>query len=571
MIDFRSINLASSPFRLFAVSPFRPVAVSPFRRVAQSFFLFVAVISLTALSGPGRIDILDGYTRYEVGRSLVEHGDSIVRDPNAWFSVFPGRDGRRYTNYRFPQSALAAGSIVAADLTGPVSEARRHFFFSLSGGVLCGLIAVLYAAWFSRAGLSERASVLWAAGGIFCTPLWFYGTTTFDDVLGTLFTLAGVAVAFWTRERFLQSGAIAAGLLLGIAFNCKPPLALFVAPALAAGWDGRRPTRDQWIRTGMMLAGVVLGVAAYKAYDLYKFPPSTWAANAVAMQKGYALMWPGNFWAGLMGLLVSPGVGAVWYWPPVIAGCYGVAAWYRSEQWFALTLGLSSAVFVCFIATMTFFAGDPNWGPRYLTPVFALLWLFIPAGAARLRPPLVALLLALALAGQIAALSVDPLRLYIERGLTSSFFLNDPWAYFRPRCSQLLARPRQLREIVCYAGPAPQKFSPAKRPTLPVTVDPDGDEPLEVQRYWVLNSLRPWWISQRHLSESERPVDLNAALRVLLTLLGISLAGLTFVTRPWRMACQAVSSTVNGLGGHPPGNDSYSSRIQILRNRTGLP
>ena len=153
----------------------------------------------------------------------------------------------------------------------------------------------------------------------------------------------------------------------------------------------------------------------------------------------------------------------------------------------------------------------------------------------------------LALAGQIAALSVDPLRLYIERGLTSSFFLNDPWAYFRPHCSQLLARPRQLREIVCDAGPAPQKFSPAKRPTLPVTVDPEGDEPLVVQRYWVLNSLRPWWISQRHLSESERPVDLDAALKVLLTLLGFSLAGVVSVTRPWRMAFQAVSSTVGGL------------------------
>lgn len=524
MIDVRATNLASSPFLR--------VAVSPCRRVATRFFLFVAVFSLAALSGPGRIDILDGYTRYEVGRSLVEHGDSIVRDPDAWFSVFHGRDGRRYTNYRFPQSALAAGSIVAADFTGPVTEARRHFFFSLSGGVLCGLIAVLYAAWFSRAGLSERASVLWAAGGILCTPLWFYGTTTFDDVLGTIFTLAGVASAFWTRARYRRSGAIAAGLLLGIAFNCKPPLALFAAPALIAGWHGRRPTRAEWFRAGMMLAGVILGVAAYKAYDLDKFPPSTWAANAEAMQKGYALMWPGNFWAGFTALLVSPGVGAIWYWPPLFIGCCGLAAWYRREQWFALTLGLSSAVFVCFIATMTFFAGDPNWGPRYLTPVFALLWLFVPAGAARLRRPLVALLLMLALAGQFAALSVDPLRLYIERGLTSSFFLNDPWAYFRPRCSQLLARPRQLREIVCYAGPAPQKFSPASRPTLPVTVDPDGNEPLEVQRYWVLNSLRPWWISQRHLSESERPVDLDAALTILLSLLGISLAGLILSQRP---------------------------------------
>lgn len=494
--------------------------------------LFLFVFAVVALSGPGRIDIVDGHTRYEVGRSLVEHGDSVIRDADAWFGIFPGRNGGRYTNYRFPQSALAAASIVAADLTGPVAEQRRHFFFSLSGGVLCGVIAVLYAAWFSRAGLSQPVSLLWAAGGVFCTPLWFYGTTTFDDVLGTLFTLAGVATAFWTRERGLKRGAVAAGLLLGIALNCKPPLALFAGPALAAGWDGRRPTRARLLRAGLLLSGVALGLAAYKAYDFYKFPPSTWAANAEAMQKGYALMWPGNFWAGFMGLLVSPGVGTIWYWPPVIIGCQGLVAWYRREQWFALTLGLSSAVFVCFIATMTFFAGDPNWGPRYLTPVFALLWLVVPAGAARLRRPLVTLLLAVAFAWQIAALSVEPLRLYIERGLNASFFLNDPWAYFRPDCSQLLARPRHLWEIACYAGKAPKKFSPARRPTLPVTVDPDGDEPLTVERYWVLNSLRPWWISQRHLAASERPVDLDAAVIILLSAAGAGLIGLVVLSQP---------------------------------------
>ncbi len=512
--------------------------------------LFLFVSGGVCLSGPGRIDIVDGHTRYDVGRSLIEHGDSIVRDPDAWFGIFPGRGGQRYTNYRFPQSALAAAAILAADLTGPVAEPRRHFFFSLSGGVLCGPIAMLYALWFSRAGMSQRVALLWAAGGVFCTPLWFYGTTTFDDLLGTLFTLAGVATAFWTRHRGLQPGAIAAGLLLGIALNCKPPLALFVGPALAAGWDGRRPSRARLLRAGIMLGGVALGLIAYKAYDLYKFPPSTWAANAEAMQKGYALMWPGNFWAGFTGLLVSPGVGTLWYWPPVILGCHGLAAWYGEvrgasddtytaepaggrlcEQWFALTLGLSSAVFLCFIATMTFFAGDPNWGPRYLTPVFALLWLVAPAGAVRLRRPLVVLLLVLAFVWQLAALSVEPLRLYIERGLNASFFLNDPWAYFRPNCSQLLARPRQLWEIANYAGPAPQKFSPAARPTLPVTVDPDGDEPLEVQRYWVLNSLRPWWISQRHLAASERPVDLDAALRLLLSVAGVSFVGLAVCIR----------------------------------------
>lgn len=494
--------------------------------------LFLFVFAVVALSGPGRIDILDGQTRYEVGRSLVEHGDSVVREPDAWFSVFPGRDGQRYTNYRFPQSAVAALAITASDLTGDVNEPRRHFFFSLAGAVECGLIAVLYALWFRRLGFGRAASLAWAAAGIFCSPIWFYGTTTFDDVLGTLVTLAAVTLAFWSSRSF--TAAVVAGLLMGIAFNCKPPLVFFAAPALAAGWNGQWPNRRRMVRWAIILSGIALGVAGYKLYDFYKFPPSTWAANAEAMRSGYALMWPGNVWAGLLGLTISPGVGAIWYWPPLVLGIAGVVAWYRrgvGESWFALSLGLAGAVFLTFIATMTFFAGDPNWGPRYLTPLFALVWLFAPAGAARFKKPAIAALLGLAFVVQLGALSVEPLRLYIERGLTSSFFLNSPWAYFRPDCSQLLARPRQIAEIARWDGPQPERFTPAARPTLPVTVDPGKDGPLTVERYWVLSSWRPWWSSLRHLAASERPVDLNLAIRNLLAIADIGVLSLFFGLR----------------------------------------
>src|SRR5262245_25560248 len=86
---------------------------------------FVLVFSVTALSGPGRIDIVDGQTRYEVARSLVEHGDSVIRDPNTWFRVHPGRGGAKYTPYRFPQSGLGVLAIRMADAPGPVREERR--------------------------------------------------------------------------------------------------------------------------------------------------------------------------------------------------------------------------------------------------------------------------------------------------------------------------------------------------------------------------------------------------------------------------------------------------------------
>ena len=43
--------------------------------------LFLSVFAVVALSGPGRIDIIDGRVRYEVARSLVDHGDVDIQDP----------------------------------------------------------------------------------------------------------------------------------------------------------------------------------------------------------------------------------------------------------------------------------------------------------------------------------------------------------------------------------------------------------------------------------------------------------------------------------------------------------
>src|SRR3954454_813583 len=155
--------------------PAEPTGATPAARAAWPLALagqFVFVFAAVALSGPGRIDIVDGQTRYEVARSLVEHGDSHVRDQEVTFWVFPGRGGERYTPYRFPQSVLGTGAIALADATGPVNEGRRHFFFTLTSAFACALLPVGYALWFRRVGLAPGAALLWALGGVFCTPSW---------------------------------------------------------------------------------------------------------------------------------------------------------------------------------------------------------------------------------------------------------------------------------------------------------------------------------------------------------------------------------------------------------------
>jgi 4-amino-4-deoxy-L-arabinose transferase-like glycosyltransferase len=312
--------------------------------------LSLFVFSVVALSGPGRIDIVDGQARYEVARSLVDHGDHVIRDERIWFGVFPGRGGQLYTSYRFPHSVAGVVAILAADATGPLTEGRRHFFFTLIGAFACSVLAVAYAVLFRHLGHGPKESLLWAAAGIFCTPNWFYGTSTFDDILGSVTLILAVTLALMSRHRCPLTGAAAAGLMLGLAFNCKEPYGIFVLPVLAASYDRSLEFRQQLARFGLILAGLAIGIAAWKGYDLYKFPPGTTAGHAELLKK-YAPNWPGHPVSALLALAFSPATGVFFYFPPLLIALYGIRAWYDTERWFCLAVLASTAIFVLFISS----------------------------------------------------------------------------------------------------------------------------------------------------------------------------------------------------------------------------
>ena len=111
---------------------------------------------------------------------------------------------------------------------------------------------------------------------------------------------------------------------------------------------------------------------------------------------------------------------------------------------------------------MTIFKGDPCWGPRYLTPIFAILWIFAPAEAVRCVGGWVVTLLALGLVVQLGTLSVDPHRLYVEPGCPRRSTCR-PWLYFHPAISHLANRPREIAEILDAGGERAER-SPSPSP-----------------------------------------------------------------------------------------------------------
>jgi hypothetical protein len=501
----------------------RPAASWPLVLVG----LFTAVFAVLALSGPGRIDIVDGQARYEVARSLVDHGDVVVRDPDLYFPVARGRGGLLYCAYRLPHSALGVPAVLLADATGPRGEARRHFYFLLTSAFAGAVLAVLYALWFAGHGHRPWAAVGWAAAGIFCTPSWFYSTTTFDDIFGTTSVVLAVLLA-WNSRRHRSAGwALAAGLAVGLAFNCKQPLGLFVLPALAAAYDTGLGLRRQWPRLAAVVVGLAVGVAFCQAYEVYRFPEGLDPATIPSSPP----VWGRSPLAAFVGLTVSPSAGLFWYCPTVLLSGYGLARAWRGEKLWTAAVLAAVLGFTSFLCLLSFFKGDIAWGPRYLTPVFGLLWLFAPLGAAALPAGRKPLLLALGFLVQLLALSTEPHRLYIEQGLPSAMFTVDPWVYCNPHIAHLLHRPREVWEVLTSTDRA-EAFTPAPSPTYTLPLH-DGLPASAVRKYHLFNSFRPWWLNQTYLAPGERPVDLPRTVALLLALAaaGTGLVALGLATR----------------------------------------
>jgi hypothetical protein len=121
--------------------------------------------------------------------------------------------------------------------------------------------------------------------------------------------------------------------------------------------------------------------------------------------------------------------------------------------------------------------------------------------------------------------------------------LNDRWFYFRPLDAKIVNRPREVFDILTDRDSHPASFTPAAEPTFPVTVP---RRPIDVREYQVLNTLRPWWISQRRLDVAERPVDLKVALK---TLVGLALVGLTLMAIGLGFRVPQIAVTRRALSG----------------------
>ena len=539
--------------------------------------LFFMVLGVYVLSGPGRIDIIDGEARFDVALNWLVKGQPIVTD--RWIGPIvgvPGVGGFYYSYYGPAASFLSIPLVWLGVIIHPHSLQPSQFLFSLTSAVFGAGIASVLFLFYLELGVAVRRAVAWTLASSFATYVWAISTSTFDNAQHGFFAIAALYLAFVSARRKSWVYALSGGLFAGVLFLYQEYF-LLIFPALAlATLDGSlvdssarpRPAKTQesliarmasipremlhaigtqvreairgsedarqsFLRYGVFFCGPLLCVVLMFVYNDIRF--GSWFDDGklrLAAGRGYHFF--GSPLAGLLTLLVSPGKSIFLYSPPIVLAIAGARGLWRRRPGLMIAVSVSTVILVSFLSCIKFASGDWCWGPRYLTallPLWALAFPFIPQFKAR-RSVLIAVIAA-GVVVQVLGLSVENQRFFFERGLNDFFWAENPWFYLQH--SAFFARFQEFASLTTGVPSSARAFNSIPQPdwTTYSLLGPPGNVPRALAPVWMQNFQifylpRPWplWVSA--LDPTKRPVPL---VPWIVGFLGIIVLGAGFIVR----------------------------------------
>jgi hypothetical protein len=542
--------------------------------------IFLLVLGIYLLSGPGRIDIVDGEIRFDVALNWLVYRRPIVTD--TWIGPAmsePGREGLRYSYYGAPASAFSIPLIWLGLKTGPPPRIpSSQFFFSLTSAIIGAGVAPILFLFYLELGLTIRRALAWSMVSSFATYIWPISTSTFDNAQHAFFALAAVYFGFVAARRKSLAFALAGGAMAGTLILYQTYF-LLIVPALAlstlewrtdaasslpivpemlvgrlqshfkrtyrtvlsfsrAAWEGPGDARSSCLRYGLFLTSVVAATLVSFFYNHARF--GSWLETGQlrnAMQTKHPL-W-GNPLIGFLTLLISPGKSIFLYSPVLILGGLGISRLWRGKPGLVTAIATSSVLLVLFLSCMAFAGGDWCWGPRYLTPLlplWALAFPFVPP--MKRRRELVLALVVLGFCVQGLALSVENQRFFFSRGLDDFFWAEDPWCYFKD--SALFARPGEALSLFDGAPASAHVFNtiPIPQWTTYSILGTPPNVPRKLAPIWMRNFQifflpRPWPLWMLSLPPILRPIYMWIWLTLFLGITALG-AGLIYLKLPAR-------------------------------------
>ena len=328
--------------------------------------VFLTIVGVYLLAGSRERPWGDAEIMYEVAEQLVAHGRLDVR--TEWPPMsHRGPDGRIYSSYGLLASLVHVPGILvrnaAASLAPDTRTLATALTSHLAAALLGGLTCVLFFGMCRRQGASARAATLATLLLAFGTGLFVYARSPFSEILQTACFTGFCAELLRIGDEPTPKRARALGAWAGALLNSKLIFALAVAGGAACVLYLLRRERQTLRRVAIHASSTLAPLMALAmAYN--------WMRWGGPFLTGYESVFPmlrERIWAGLYGLVLSPGKGLVVYSPPIIAAALASPAFVRERPHAALAIVLSAAPPLLYYARFLSWSGDYAWGPRYLT------------------------------------------------------------------------------------------------------------------------------------------------------------------------------------------------------------
>ncbi|HBY92477.1 MAG TPA: hypothetical protein DEP84_00700, partial [Chloroflexi bacterium] len=348
----------------------------------------ICLLGFYLLTFSGRFHSSDGLSMYTAADSLVRYG-RLDTEQIRWMGLQQGTfgpDGRLYSRKGAATTFLAV-PLVWLGLTlpdiGPVHTALllAPLLTALAGLYLSLTVRRAFSGMALPTPLTPLAvTLIWGLGSM----AWPYTKTFFSEPLVALTLIAATYHLVSFRDTLATRQAVGVGAWLGLGLLARAAnaiivplygLALLWYLALDHGlpwnrlatWRARSRQHEVWQPVLAFVAPVILAGLLVLLYNAMRFGNPFESGYLESEQ--FSAFWP----QGILGELLSPGRGLLWYTPWLLALIPAVPrAWQRDRALTALALG-TALIYVLFYGKWYMWHGGFAWGPRFLVPILPLL------------------------------------------------------------------------------------------------------------------------------------------------------------------------------------------------------
>jgi len=442
--------------------------------------------------------------------------------------VSVGREGKTYSTY-LPGQPVA---IIPFDFMG--SQIAIHFHWPygptvlwvarLVGPLFGALEVTLFFMFAMRLGYTLRRSLALSLIFGFATSVWPDEQSVLEHTEVAFFLLLAMYCAYRFREQrrgmwylVFAGSAIGGAVITRYQDAFLGLLALGLYVLFPGGMV--RAVRDRIVRLVMIGIGIVPFAGIIMWYNWFRF-------GSVLASGHYETVFGYTIWKGALGLLVSPGKGLLWYCPVVFLLALAGPRFARRFPALTVSFGAMTAGFFLLYGYVTYWHGDPAWGPRYMYAT--LPFLILPLGElfrdpVRKAPAIWVAALAIIGASfviQLSAVSVSPWRSWYK---VISYEENQghTWSWFAARYRyhwNYHESPLNFQVHGLYALAYNGVFHTNKYEIVPPNEDPVLDQ-MTVD--YAINQWNLWWKSDEFDWWMGRQ-KIIAMVTVLLALMGAS-------------------------------------------------